>query len=418
LALGVGDADQLDPFHCVLLADARRGGGSTKGRVALGGASYRTVVRVLVAPDKFKGTLTAAQAAHAIASGWRRSRPGDDLDELPMADGGEGSLDAILAALGGHRHRVTVPGPLGDPVDAPFGIVSRGGDRHAVIETAMACGLQLVGADRRDPMRASTFGVGELLLAACRAGVDEALVCVGGSATNDAGAGMAQALGVELLDAQRRPIGPGGRGLLDLATIDVRGLDRAVANTAIVAAADVDNPLTGPAGASAVYGPQKGATPEDVVVLDRALAHLAAVIARDLGIDVRGLPGAGAAGGLGAGLVAFLGARLRRGADSVMDAVGFDERLAAADLVVTGEGRFDEQSLRGKVPAAVLGAAGRAGRPVVILCGEATIDVPGVEVRSMVTRVGLEEAIEQPRRALEDLAAELAADAERLPSAR
>jgi glycerate kinase len=205
---------------------------------------------------------------------------------------------------------------------------------------------------------------------------------------------------------------------LDVATIDVRALDRAVASTRVVAAVDVDNPLTGPHGAARVYGPQKGATPEQVVVLDRALAHLAAVIARDLGVDVRDVAGAGAGGGLGAGLAAFLGARLRRGADVVMEAVRFDERLDAADLVVTGEGRLDEQSLHGKVVGSVLDRGARARRPVAIVCGRAAATVPGAEVRSLVDRFGPEVATEQPRRALEDLAAELAADAERLPSAR
>ena len=375
-------------------------------------------MRVLVAPDKFKGTLTAAEAAAAIAAGWRRSRPDDEVRQLPMADGGEGTLDAVLTALGGERRRVTVAGPLGDPTEAAFGVAPHGAGTLAIVETASACGLQLVAADRRDPLRASTFGVGELLREACRSGADETLVCVGGSATNDGGAGMAQALGIALLDARRRSVARGGGGLLELAAIDVRGLDREVARTPIVAAVDVDNPLTGPHGAAAVYGPQKGASGDDVIVLDRALGHLAAVIARDLGRDIRDVPGAGAAGGLGAGLVAFLGARLRRGAEVVMDAIGFDRRLDAADLVVTGEGRFDEQSLRGKVPAAVLERAGRAGRPVAVVCGEATVGVEGVEVRSLVAQVGAEAAIEQPRRALEDVAARLAEDAERLPFGR
>jgi glycerate 2-kinase len=374
----------------------------------------RTVpaVRVLVAPDKYRGTLTAAQAAAAIATGWRRARPDDALDELPMADGGEGTLDAVVAALDGRRRRVRVRGPLGDPVDAEYGVVVRGRERVAVVEMARASGLQLVGAERRDPLRASTAGTGELILAACREGVDEVLVCVGGSATNDGGAGMAQALGVRLLDAAGGPIGLGGAALLDLATIDVGGLDRSVAATRFVVAVDVDNPLTGPHGAAAVYGPQKGASADDVVLLDRALGHLAAVSARDLGVDVRDLPGAGAAGGLGAGMVAFLGARLRPGAEIVMDVVGFEERLAPSDVVVTGEGRFDEQSLRGKVAGAVLEVARRGGVPAVVLCGEAAARVPGVIVRSLVERVGAQDAFEQPRRSLEDLAADVAAGLE------
>jgi glycerate kinase len=375
-------------------------------------------VRVLVAPDKFKGTLTAERAAAAIAAGWRRSRPDDVVDELPMADGGDGTLDAVLSALGGERHPVTVGGPLGDRVDAVFGLVDDGGVRMAVVESAAASGLQLIAPERRDAMRASTFGTGQLIAAASGAGVDDVLVCVGGSASTDGGAGMAQALGVRLLDRRGRPIGRGGAALLDLVTIDMRGLDRAVASTRFVAAVDVDNPLTGPHGAAAVYGPQKGAMPEDVVVLDRALGHLAAVLARDLGVDVRGVPGAGAAGGLGAGLVAFLGARVRRGAEVVMNAVRFDDRLMAADLVVTGEGRFDEQSFRGKVVGAVLDRVARGGRPAAVLCGEAASSAPGVEVRSLVDRFGLDVAMRQPGRALADLAADLAAEADRLASAR
>jgi glycerate kinase len=375
-------------------------------------------VRVLVAPDKFKGTLTAPQAADAIAAGWRRSRPGDGLDLLPMADGGEGSLEAIGSSLAVERRTVEVAGPLGDPVEATFGLATRGRRRVAIVETAMACGLQLVAQGRRDPLGASTSGVGELLLAAGREGIDEALVCVGGSATTDAGAGLAQAIGARLLDAAGRPIGRGGEGLLDLATIDLRPLDRSLASARVVAAADVDNPLVGPLGAARAYAPQKGATPAEVATLERALAHVAAIVARDVGVDVRDLPGAGAGGGLGAGLVAFLGARLRRGADLVMDIVGFDERLAEADVVVTGEGRFDEQSLRGKVAGAVLERAALARAGVVVLCGDARVGAPGADVRSLSATYGMDVATAQPRRALEDLAAETAAGLDPISSGR
>jgi glycerate 2-kinase len=383
---------------------------------ATGAKSYRTAVRVLVAPDKFKGTLTAPQAAAAIATGWRRTRPEDVCDELPIADGGEGTLDAIVAALGGERRTVTASGPLGDPVQAAYGVVARGARRLAIVEMAQASGLQLIGAERRDPVRASTFGTGEVILAACRERVDEVVVCIGGSATNDGGAGMAQAIGVRLLDARGREIRRGGGALLDLATIDLRGLDRAVAAARFVVAVDVDNPLTGPLGASTVYGPQKGASADDVVLLDRALGHFAAVVARDLGIDVRGVRGAGAAGGLGAGLVAFLGAALRPGAVVVMDAVGFDARLARADLVVTGEGRFDEQSFHGKAVGAVLERAAAGRVAPVVLCGEATVWPAGVAVRSLTRLVGREAAFEQPRRSLEDAAEGVAAEAGSLSS--
>ena len=366
-------------------------------------------MRVLVAPDKFKGTLSAPEAAAAIAAGWRRSRPGDSLEQMPMGDGGEGTLDALVAALNGTRRLVEVTGPLGDPVRARFGVVERDGRRVAVVETAAASGLQLIPARRRDPLRASTYGSGELIRAAAREDADEVLVCVGGSATNDGGAGMAQALGVRLLDADRRPIGRGGGALPALATIDMRGLDPIVGRTLVVVAADVDNPLTGPAGAAAVFAPQKGASAEDVVLLDRALAHLAAVVSRDLGVDVRDMPGAGAAGGLGAGLIAFLGARVRRGAEVVMDAVGFDARLEAADVVVTGEGRFDASSLRGKLVGSVLERAAGGGVTAVVLCGAADGEAPDVVVRSLTDAVGADMAVERPRRALEDLAADVAA---------
>jgi glycerate kinase len=371
-------------------------------------------VRILVAPDKFKGTLTAEQAARAIAAGWRRARPADEIDEVPMADGGEGTLDALVAALGGERRHVRVTGPLGDPVDAAFAVVPAAAGPTAVVEMARASGLGLVSEARRDALRATTRGTGELIAAACRESPAEVLVCIGGSATTDGGAGMAQGLGVRLLDAGGQEIGPGGAALLDLALVDATVLDRTVRATRFVVACDVDNPLVGPSGAAAVYGPQKGASPEDVVLLDRALGHYAAVLHRDLGVDVRELPGAGAAGGLGAGLVAFLGARLRPGVDLVMAAVSLPERLANAALVVTGEGRLDDSSLRGKVPSGVLRAARESGVPALIACGRADVEVPGVRVGSLVERFGEDRALGDARGALEDLAEHLAAEAEAL----
>jgi glycerate 2-kinase len=247
-----------------------------------------------------------------------------------------------------------------------------------------------------------------LILAVTRAGAKKILVCIGGSATNDGGAGMAQALGVRLLDGQGRDVPPGGASLLGLSRIDLTGMDRAVRSAGVLVATDVDNPLTGPFGASSVYGPQKGATEEDVALLDRALGYYAAVLHRDLGIDVRDLPGAGAAGGLGAGLIAFLGAKLRRGVDVVMEAARLPERLVDADLVITGEGTFDEQSLHGKVPAGVLSVAGEMRVPVVILCGQKKIDAPGAQVVSLAERFGLEAAMDRPRLLLEELSHELA----------
>jgi glycerate kinase len=371
-------------------------------------------MHVLVAPDKFRGTLTAVQAAEAVATGWLRSRPYDAVEPLPLADGGEGTVDAIVAALGGERRAVRVAGPLGDPVYAVFGLVPRAEGALGVVEMAQASGLALVPEGRRNPLRASTRGTGELILAAARAGASELLVCLGGSATTDGGAGMATALGAALLDAAGAPVGPGGQGLLDLARIDARGLDPAVRRLRVNVACDVDNPLTGPQGAAHVYGPQKGASAQDVLVLDRALAHLAAVVHRDLGIDVRSIPGTGAAGGLGAGLVAFLGARLRRGVDVVAEAVGLQDRLDRADLVITGEGTFDASSLRGKVPSGVLEAAAAVRVPALVLCGRAEVRPEGVAVHSLVERFGAERALSDARRALEDVAAEVAGG---LPSA-
>jgi glycerate kinase len=277
-----------------------------------------------------------------------------------------------------------------------------------VVEMARASGLGLTAESRRDPMRATTRGTGELILAAAEEGADSVLVCIGGSATNDGGAGMAQALGVRLLDEQGADILSGGEGLLRLARIDATPLHPLVRSLRVVAATDVDNPLTGPLGASAVYGPQKGASPENVAVLDRALAHYAAVIHRDLGIDVRDVPGAGAAGGLGAGLIVFLGARLRPGAEVVMEAVGLERRLERADLVVTGEGTFDEQSLRGKAPGAVLTLARAHGVPAVVLCGRKEREMDGVVVASLADRFGPAEAIARTAALLIELAEEVA----------
>lgn len=367
-------------------------------------------MRVLVVPDKFRGTLTAPDAASAIATGWRRVRPMDEIVQIPMADGGEGTLDALIRATEGVRRTVLVEGPLGEPVEAEFGWLGGVGDRTAVVEMSRASGLELVPPDRKDPMRASTFGTGELILAACRGGADEVIVCIGGSASTDGGAGMAQALGVRLLDPAGREIGKGGAVLLDLARIDVTTLDPAVRAARFLVASDVDNPLVGPNGAAQAYGPQKGASSEEVVLLDRALGHFAAVVHRDLAMDVRDVHGAGAAGGLGAGLVAFLGARVRPGVEIVMEAVGFASALDGADLVITGEGAFDERSVDGKVPGGVILAALGGGIQVAVLCGRAEVHPKDIIVASLVERFGQARALGDACRALEDLAALIAAD--------
>src|ERR1700738_4914791 len=330
-------------------------------------------MRIVIAPNAFKGSLSALEAAEAIGEGIRIAASDADLVLVPIADGGDGTVDALVAATHGERRTLRVRGPLGDPVDADYGMVDAGST--AVIEMAKAAGLALVPPERRDPRITTTYGVGELLQHAYDAGARHFLVGIGGSATNDGGAGMAQALGYHLLDETGRELPPGGLALRRLARIHVGGVDANWKQSEVDVACDVSNPLTGPSGASAVYGPQKRATPEMVAELDAALHHLAEIIRRDLGVDVEQLPGAGAAGGLGAGMVAFSGARLRPGADLVMKALHLDERLTGAQLVVTGEGRLDSQTARfGKGPAAVARHAKNAGIPVVAIGGSVVDD--------------------------------------------
>lgn len=367
-------------------------------------------MRVLLAPDKFRGTLTAPEAARALAAGWRRVRPHDELELVPMADGGEGTLEVLVRAAGsrGRIERVPATGPLGDPLEAPLGLIDVNGGRLAIVESATVSGLRLLSPTRRDPMRASSAGTGEMMAAALDRGADRVLVCLGGSATNDGGVGMARALGIRFLDATGSELRRGGGALLDLVRIDATERDRRVDLVRILGATDVDNPLTGPSGASAVYGPQKGATPDEVLLLDRALGHLAAVVHRDLGVSPKDEPGAGAAGGLGFGLLAFGAARLRPGIDVVMEDLGLESRIARADLVITGEGSFDEQSLRGKVPAGILRAAELAGTPVTIVCGRAEATVEGALVISLVGRVGAEAALGDARGSVELVSGELA----------
>jgi glycerate kinase len=369
------------------------------------------VARVVIAPDKFKGTLSAREAAAALAAGWRRADRGATVDEVPVADGGDGTLETLVAALGGERRRIVVTGPLGDPVEADYALVESPEGRLGVVEMARASGLALLAESRRDPSRTTTYGTGELLVAAARERPRRVLVCIGGSATNDAGAGLAQAVGIRLLDDDGEELPAGGAALRRLARIDARGVDPVLRGLDVVVACDVDNPLTGPRGASAVYGPQKGATPAQVQALDQALGHFAAVVHRDLGIDVRDIPGAGAAGGLGAGLVAFLGARVRPGFEVVAEALGLARRLEAADVAVTGEGRYDRQSERGKAPAGVLRMAREAACRTVLVAGQIEDGVvpPADLVYSLASRAGLAEATERARELLEEAAADAAA---------
>ncbi len=324
-------------------------------------------MRVLVAPQEFKGSLSARQAAEAMARGLRRALPDAEIELVPVADGGPGTLDALVEATGGRFFETDAHDPLGRPRRARWGLLGDG--RTAFIEMAEASGLTLLRLEKRDPRGASTFGTGELLRAALDAGYRRIVVGVGGSATNDGGAGLAQALGARLLDEQGRELPPGGAALARLARIDVGALDPRLRDAEVIAAADVTNPLCGPDGASIVYGPQKGATEALARELEAALAHYAEVVKHDLGVDVADVPGAGAAGGLAAGLIAFCGAQVRPGFAVVTEAVGLAERVRRADLVVTGEGRLDRQTSFGKAPAGVARLAREAGRPVVAIVG-------------------------------------------------
>ncbi|MFF9395350.1 glycerate kinase [Streptomyces griseoluteus] len=318
---------------------------------------------VLVAPDKFKGSLTAAEVAAHVAAGLRGAVPGVAVETLPVADGGDGTVDAAVAA-GFERREVKVTGPLGHPVTAAFAVR---GDT-AVVEMAEASGLRRLPAGSLAPLTASTHGSGELLRAALDSGARTVVLGVGGSATTDGGAGMLTALGARFLDERGEPVGPGGGGLADLAEADLTGLDPRLASVGLILAGDVDNPLTGPHGAAAVYGPQKGASPADVSLLDAALARFAAVLAPDLADR----PGAGAAGGVGYAAL-LLGAHFRAGIEIMLDVLGFAEALARADIVITGEGALDEQTLHGKAPAGVAAAARAAGKEVLAVCGRLTL---------------------------------------------
>jgi len=325
-------------------------------------------MKVIVATDSLKESLSAARAAEAVARGLHRAMPAVDAVCIPIADGGEGTTEALVEATGGEYRHAQVTGPIGRPVRATWGICGDG--RTAVIEMAQASGLELLKPDERNPMLTSTRGTGELIRCALDAGVERIIVGIGGSATVDGGMGMASALGVRFMDSAGRPLEDcrGGR-LADIADVDVSGLDPRVASVRVVVASDVVNPLSGPHGAARVYGPQKGATPEQVEELERGLANLADVIRRRLGKAVADLPGAGAAGGLGAGLVAFLGAELRSGVGTVIEAVRLREKMAGADLAITAEGRLDGQSAFGKATAGVIATARRLGVPVVALAG-------------------------------------------------
>lgn len=322
---------------------------------------------IVLAPDSYKESLTAKQVCEAMQAGFASVWPGARFEQVPMADGGEGTVRSLVDATGGQPFTATVTGPLGEPVEAEYGVLGDG--VTGVIEMAAASGLELVPTDRRDPMVATTYGTGELVLACLDRGVRRLIIGIGGSATNDGGAGFASALGARLLDADGHELPPGGAALARLASIDVTGLDPRLGELVVEVASDVTNPLCGPEGASAVYGPQKGASPEQVAELDAALGVLADRLQQDLGRSVADLPGAGAAGGLGAGLLAFTSATLQPGIDIVIRHTRLADRVAGADLVVTGEGRMDAQTRFGKTPFGVAKVAHAAGVPVIGVAG-------------------------------------------------
>ncbi|MGW1601193.1 glycerate kinase [Streptomyces eurythermus] len=339
--------------------------------------------RVLIAADKFKGSLTAVQVAERVTAGLRRVVPDLAVEALPVADGGDGTVDAAVAA-GFERREVRVAGPLGEEVTAAFALR----DGTAVVEMAEASGLQRLPAGVFAPLTASTYGSGQLLRAALDAGARTIVFGVGGSATTDGGAGMLSALGARFLTEAGEPVSPGGGGLAGLARADLSGLDPRLSSVELVLASDVDNPLTGPKGAPAVYGPQKGASPQDVETLDAALAHFAEVLEAEVGpraAEYAASPGAGAAGGIGYGAL-LLGARFRAGIEVMLDVLGFAPALERASLVITGEGSLDEQTLHGKAPAGVAAAARAAGKPVVAVCGRLALPAEALH------RAGISEA--------------------------
>jgi len=337
-------------------------------------------MKLVIAPDSFKESLDAQQVAFAIERGFQSIFPEIHTVCVPVADGGEGTTEALVAATAGVQISESVRGPLGEPLNAIWGLLGEQPNTAltAVVETAAASGLDKISSAQRDALRATTYGTGELILAALERGVRRIILGLGGSATNDGGMGLLSALGARFLDAKGEVLEAGGAALARLASIDLSQMDSRVAETEFLVACDVDNPLLGARGASAIFGPQKGATPEQVEQLDAALANLADISAKLLGRDCREVAGAGAAGGLGYALVQFLNARMAPGIDLVLEAVRFDEQLQGADLVVTGEGRVDGQSLSGKTPVGVARWAKRHDLPVIALCGSIGAGAEGV----------------------------------------
>ncbi|WP_318466932.1 glycerate kinase [Photobacterium leiognathi] len=329
-------------------------------------------MKIIIAPDSYKESLTAMEVATAIENGFRQVMPNAEYIKLPMADGGEGIVQSLVDASNGTIIERSVTGPLGEQVNGFFGLMGDG--KTAIIEMAAASGLHLVSPELRNPMLTTSFGTGELILAALDKGVKHIIVGIGGSATNDGGIGMAQALGVRFLDENNKPIHYSGGALDRLHRIDISNIDSRLVSVKLEVACDVDNPLCGEKGASQVFGPQKGATPEMVTQLDNNLSHYAEIIKRDLGKDVKDMAGAGAAGGMGAALLGLFNAQLRPGIEIVMDAVNLADVLQDADLVITGEGRIDSQTIHGKTPIGVARAAKRFNKPVIGIAGSLSYD--------------------------------------------
>jgi len=320
-------------------------------------------MKIVVAPDSFKGSLTAIEVSDAIEKGIREVFPEAEIIKIPMADGGDGTVQCLVNATGGKILEEKVIGPLGNEVWAFYGIL---GDRKtAIVEMAAASGLTLVPENKRDPLITTTYGTGQLIKAALNQGCRKMIIGIGGSATNDGGAGMVQALGTKLLDKDGEEIGFGGGELKKIVKIDISCIDKRLSDIKVLVASDVNNPLCGPQGASRIYGPQKGATPEIIEELDESLAYFAELIKRDLHKDIKDIPGAGAAGGLGASLIAFLNAELRPGIEIMIEAVKLEQAIKDADLVITGEGKIDSQTIYGKAPIGVAKIAKKHNIPVV-----------------------------------------------------
>ncbi len=365
-------------------------------------------MKILIAPDSFKETQSSSLAADSIKAGVLTVFPDAEIDTIPVADGGEGTVDALTEGMGGRKIRKTVTGPLGTPVEAMYGILPGG---VGVIEMASASGLALIPPSARNPLVTTTRGTGELILDAVEKGCREIIIGIGGSATNDGGTGMARALGYRFLDASGSELAEGGGSLSHLDSIDTSKVTAELASVTFRVACDVKNPLYGPDGASAVYGPQKGAASEDVTLLDENLRRLSMVVKRDMGLAIDDVPGTGAAGGLGFGLMAFCGAELKSGIEIILDLVDFDDRLEGVDLVITGEGRIDGQSIYGKVPVGIAGRAKKRDIPVLVLVGgigkgvDAVYDY-GIDavMGSVNNAMSLEEAMERSRELLVDAA--------------